>query len=103
MHQAKALGLLAINREGGHGEVSAARAVLSHKMGIVHPVELVARKDQDLVDVPLLQQPFVFTNSIGCSFKPTGAIWGLLGRQNFNKPLIKPRGEVEGLSDVAIQ
>ena len=103
MHQTKALGLLAINRERCDGEISAASAVLRHEMGVVHPVELVTRKDQHLVDVPLLQQPFVFANGISCAFEPTGALWCLLGSQHFNKSLIKPRREVEGLGDMAIQ
>ena len=77
--------------------------MLSHEMGVVHPVELVAGEDQHLVDVPLLEQPFVFTNRIGSALKPAGALWCLLRSQHLNKALVKTRGEVEGLGDMAIE
>ena len=77
--------------------------MFSHELAVIHAVELIAREDQHFVDIPLLEEPLVLANGIGGAFKPTGALRGLLSSKHFNKPLVKTRGEVEGLGDVAIE
>ena len=70
---------------------------------VIHPVELVAGKDQIFINVPFLEQPLVFAYSVCSAFKPSGTVRGLLSCEHLNKTATEGIAEVVGLTEVAVQ
>ena len=70
---------------------------------VIHPVQLVAGKDQIFINVPFLEQPLVFAYSICSAFKPSGTVRGLLGCEHLNEPSPEGIAEVVGLAQVAVE
>ena len=103
VHQAETLGLSSIHRQGTDAHISAAGDVVIHEGAVVHPVELVAGKDQVVVHIPLLKQPLVFAHRIGGAFKPARALGGLLRSQHLHETLAEAGGEVVALGEVPVE
>ena len=74
-----------------------------YEEAVIHPVELVAGKDQVLINIPFLEQPLIFANSVRCAFKPGGAVGGLLGGQHFDESTSEGVAEIEGLAEVTVK
>ena len=70
---------------------------------VIHPVELVAGKDQVFINVPFLEQPLVFAYSVCSALKPGGTVRGLLGCENLDETTTEGIAEVVGLTEVAVQ
>ena len=70
---------------------------------VIHPVELVAGKDQVFINIPFLEQPLVFAYSVCSAFKPSGTVGGLLSCEHLNKTTTEGIAEVVGLTEVTVQ
>jgi len=68
----------------------------------IHPIELVARKDEDIVDTRLLQVTKVLTNRIGRALIPVVVFDRLLRGKDFDKSVIEAVESVTP-SDVLVQ
>ena len=101
--EAEAFRLGRIDREGANAQLSDPVDVVLHEGAVVHPVQLVAREDQIVIDIPLLEQPLILAHGIGGAFKPAGAVGGLLGGQHLHKALPEAGREVVGHRQVTIE
>ena len=84
------------------GHVGLTVHVGGQHIGIIHSVELIARKDEHVPDVGVLEGADVLPHSVGGTLVPPGIVQGLLGGQNLHKATAK-RVECVGASDVAMQ
>jgi len=55
-------------------------------VGIVHPVKLIAREDQHVLDVGLLKIADVLPDGVGRALIPIAAVERLLGGEDFDEP-----------------
>jgi hypothetical protein len=76
--------------------------VRGQHVGKVHPVELVAREDQHVVDIGLLQGAEVLPHGVGRALIPIRAVVGLLGGQNLDEPAGE-HVEVVGPANMPVQ
>ena len=102
-HQTESFGLGCIDRQRTDGEVGTGINVMLDESAVVHAVQLIARKDQIMINIPFLKQPLVFADGISRSFKPTWTVRSLLGSQDFNEPLPETGRQVEGHGEVPVQ
>jgi len=101
-HDSHRLGGVAIDRHAGDGHIGPGPAVAGHHLGEIHAIELIARENQDVVDLGLFQVPEVLPDGVGRSLIPVGVFQRLLGGQDFDESLAEL---IEGVSaaDVAVQ
>ena len=102
-HQTERLGLFGIHRQSCNGEISTRAAMMLDEQAVIHPVELVTRQDQVLIDIPFLEQPLILTNGVSRSLKPGRTFRGLLCSENLNEALAEPCTQVIGLGEMAIE
>ena len=70
--------------------------------GIVHTVEMIPGKDQDVLRRVRKKMAQTLSYRIGSALVPVGALRSLLGRQNSNEPL-REEAESVGLVNVSVQ
>jgi hypothetical protein len=77
--------------------------VVLHEAAVVHPVKLVAGKNQVVVHIPLLEKPLVLAHRIGRALEPARTVRGLLGGQHLHEPLAEAGREVVTHREVAVK
>ena len=101
-HDPQPAGRLLMHRDAGDGHVSPARDVRGEHVGVVHPIELVAREDQHVADVGLLQVADVLAHRVGRALVPAGIVERLLGSEDLDEAAAEG---IEGIgaTDVTVQ
>ena len=102
-HQPEASRRCGIHRQGRHRQRRTAGPVGLDEGLVIHAVELITGKDQQLIYIPRLNQLAVLAHSIRCALKPAWTVGGLLGRQHLDKAVAEARGEVVGEADVTVE
>ncbi len=76
--------------------------MVGQHFSIIHAIQLIAGKDQYIVDVRLFDAANVLTDGVRGSLVPVGSFHRLLGRQDFHKAA--PEGiKLVGLTNMAMQ
>ena len=88
-HQPEAFRRCRIHRQGRHRQCCTAGAVGLDEGLVIHAVELIAGKDQQLIHIPSLDQLAVLAHGIRRALKPAWAVGGLLGRQHLDKAAVE--------------
>ncbi len=102
-HHAQAWGHLPIDRNSGNRYIGFVVDVRAEHVHVVHPVQLVTRQDQYMLQVLLIQVPEVLPHSIGRALIPIGTTFhGLLSRQQFHETAAEIVKAIR-LSDMAMQ
>ena len=102
LHDAEALGLITRHGNRRHRQVCIRLDVLRDDAAEIHPVELVAAEDDEILEVVVEEVCEVLANGVGGAFIPGSAGRGLFRCEDFNKPA----GEVVelvGLRNVPVQ
>jgi hypothetical protein len=92
LHDAQRAGVLAHDRDGSHGDLGAGILVLLQDLAKIHPVQLVAAQDQDVLRRVGQEVHQVLANRVRRSVPPRRIREGLLGGQNLDKA---PRERIE--------
>ena len=97
LHDAEGTGLVARHRQGGDGDVRARFAVLFDDLLEIHPVQLVAAQNQEVIEIVVEEVDQVFADGIGRALVPRGGGGGLLRGHDFHEAggklveLVRPR------------
>ena len=73
------------HRHDREGDVGFRLAMALHKIGVIHAVQMVARQNEVLIDIPLRKEPQILAHGVCGAFKPTRAVRRLLGGEHFDK------------------
>ena len=85
LHDAEGAGFVARDRQRGDGDVCARFAVLFHDLLEIHPVQLVAAQNQEIIEIVVEEVDQVFADGIGRAFIPGRGGGGLLRRHDFHE------------------
>ena len=88
-HQPEAFRRCRIHRQCRHRQGRTAHAVGLDEGLVIHAVELITGKDQQLIHIPRLDQLAVLAHSIRRALKPAWTVGGLLGRQHLDKAAVE--------------
>ena len=82
--------------------------MLADKVAIVHPVQMVSREDEEVLNSitnGLLKEPHVLPHSIGSTLKPVLVRGTLGGGKDLDKPtaVVPSHGGVVGLGEMAVE
>ena len=102
LHQAETCHLRNRKRHRRHSHVRLCGDVLLNDLAVVHPVELVARKNQHEIMREGAEVHEIAAHRIGGALIPIGALLGLLRRKNIHKAAAE-RIEVVRVLHVAVQ
>jgi len=75
---------------------------LFEQLGEVHPVELIASKDQDVLHVVRQDVTQSLPYGVRRALEPVNALWSLLGGQDVNEPL-REEAKLVSLGNVTVQ
>src|SRR3972149_217005 len=79
------VGIFSLNGNCRDGYFCTARYMHLDGLLIVHPVKLIAREDQNKINIRLIEKTKVLTNGISSALIPVHTINGLGCRKDFNK------------------
>ena len=88
-HAAEGAGLIAVDRCRGNSQVSSGLFVLLQHSSVVHAVELVTAKDQEILVGALQEIAEILTNRVGSSLIPVVVAGCLLGGKDMDEILAK--------------
>ena len=91
-----------VHRDPRDRDIGVAGHVRGEHVGVVHPVELVAREDQHVPNVGLLDVAEVLPNRVGRALVPAGVVGRLLGREDFHESAVERIKRVRP-ADVAVE
>src|SRR4029077_6920902 len=103
VHDAEAITLARVNKNGGQRDVSACGQVLVHHELVIHFVNVIAGEDDHMLTLLAADGINILVNGVGCTQVPVFA-YALHGRQDFNEftQLARHHG-APAFTDVAIQ
>ena len=102
LHDAAGLGLVAPDRHRGDGDVRAGFAVLLDHLLKIHPIQLVAAQDEQVVEIVVHKVDEIFPHRVRRAFIPRCVVERLLRREDFHEAggeLV----ELVGARNVAVQ
>src|SRR5262249_19022882 len=89
-------------RKCSNGNVGLAITMSPDELSKVHPVELIAGKDEDFRRAVVLNVARILAHSVGRALVPVRSFIGLLSRQDFHKALTE-RVKLVSIGDMAVQ
>ncbi len=102
LHQPERRGLGFFDRHHRDGHIRVCGMMMVDEQAIIHPVEMITREDQIIVDFPGVHHPERFSHRIGGALKPIRAYRGLLRRENIHKSFHE-RVEAVRIGNVLVQ
>ena len=94
--------VLLLHRDGGDGHVRLLLDVRLVQVAEVHPVELVAGQDEDVLGVLALDVGNVLADRVGRALVPVGGLVRLLGGEHLDEPAVE-HVELVRVADVPVE